>query len=191
VQLDKLGAEHGVRAFAVHPGGIMTDLQRHLPREEMIASGRVTEDGTVNERFKSPEQGAATSTWAATSPMLAGRGGVHCEDGDIAEVTAPDRPDARVSGVNPHAVDPDVPEGRPGAVFPEDLVPLVAEVAGDGARYFHAARRIGIGAVEDSPARHGGNPLDQRRGVPGGGGCGRCPRPGAPERRQVAGPAPV
>jgi len=107
VQLDKLGAAHGVRAFAVHPGGIMTELQRHLPREEMIASGWMTADGTVNERFKSPEQGAATATWAATSPMLDGLGGVYCEDCDIAEPTVPDSPEARVSGVNAHAVDPE------------------------------------------------------------------------------------
>lgn len=107
VQLDKLGAGHGVRAFAVHPGGIMTELQRHLPREEMIAAGWMTADGTPHERFKTPEQGAATSAWAATSPMLAGRGGVYCEDCDIAEFTVPDSPEARIAGVNPHAVDPD------------------------------------------------------------------------------------
>ncbi len=107
VQLDKLGVAHGVRAFAVHPGGIMTELQRHLPREEMIASGWMTEDGTVHERFKTPEQGAATSTWAATSPMLDNLGGVYCEDCDIAEPTAPDSPEARISGVNAHAIDPE------------------------------------------------------------------------------------
>jgi len=56
VQLDKLGAAQGVRAFAVHPGGIMTNLSRHLPREEMIASGSMAEDGTLNEGFKSPER---------------------------------------------------------------------------------------------------------------------------------------
>jgi NAD(P)-dependent dehydrogenase (short-subunit alcohol dehydrogenase family) len=108
VQLDRLGAPHGVRAFAAHPGGIMTELQRHLPREEMIAAGWMTADGTVNERFKSPAQGAATSTWAATSPMLHGRGGVYCEDCDIAEPTVPDSPEARVCGVNAHAIDPEV-----------------------------------------------------------------------------------
>lgn len=107
VHLDKLGAEHGVRAFAAHPGGIMTELQRHLPREEMIAAGWMTEDGTVNERFKTPEQGAATSTWAATSPMLAGMGGVYCEDCDIAEPTIPGSPEARTSGVDAHAIDPE------------------------------------------------------------------------------------
>src|SRR5450631_1657604 len=56
--------------------------------------------------FKSPEQGAATATWAATSPMLEGLGGVYCEDCDIAEPTVPDSPEARISGVNAHAIDP-------------------------------------------------------------------------------------
>lgn len=107
IHLDKLGAEHGVRAFAAHPGGIMTELQRHLPREEMIAAGWMTADGTVNERFKTPEQGAATSTWAATSPMLARMGGVYCEDCDIAEPTIPGSPEARTSGVDAHAIDPE------------------------------------------------------------------------------------
>ena len=106
VQLDALGAEQGVRAFAVHPGGIMTELQRHLPREEMIASGWMTEDGTVNSVFKTPEQGAATATWAATSPMLDGRGGVYCEDCDIAEPTVPGSDTARIRGVDAHAIDP-------------------------------------------------------------------------------------
>lgn len=110
VRLDALGAPFGVRAFAAHPGGIMTELQRHLPREEMIAAGWMSEDGTVNERFKSPEQGAATSTWAATSPLLAGMGGVYCEDCDIAEPTVVGSPDARVVGVDAHAIDPDAAE---------------------------------------------------------------------------------
>lgn len=106
VQLDALGAGAGVRAFAVHPGGIMTELQRHLPRAEMIAAGWMDEAGTVNERFKSPAQGAATSTWAGTSDQLDGMGGVYCEDCDIAEPTVPGSPDARVAGVDDHAIDP-------------------------------------------------------------------------------------
>ncbi|HET8879700.1 MAG TPA: SDR family NAD(P)-dependent oxidoreductase [Arthrobacter sp.] len=105
VRLDELGKPFGVRAFAVHPGGIMTELQRHLPREEMIASGWMDEAGNLNERFKTPAQGAATSVWAATSPQLAGMGGVYCEDCDIAERTQPGSPEARVRGVDAHAVD--------------------------------------------------------------------------------------
>jgi NAD(P)-dependent dehydrogenase (short-subunit alcohol dehydrogenase family) len=66
VQLDELGKHAGVRAFAAHPGGIMTPLQRHLDREEMIAFGWMDEAGNVDERFKTPEQGASTPTWAAT-----------------------------------------------------------------------------------------------------------------------------
>ncbi len=105
VALDELGSPFGVRAFAVHPGGIMTELQRHLPKEEMIAAGWMDAEGNVNERFKSPEQGAATSVWAATSPKLDGMGGVYCEDCDIAEITVPGAADARIRGVEPYAID--------------------------------------------------------------------------------------
>ncbi|HST54696.1 MAG TPA: SDR family NAD(P)-dependent oxidoreductase [Solirubrobacteraceae bacterium] len=108
VQLDTLGSDTGVRAFAVHPGGIFTPLQRHLTREEMIASGWIDEHGNPHERFKTPEQGAATSTWAATAPALAGMGGVYCEDCDIAAPTAVGSPSARLQGVDAHAIDPDV-----------------------------------------------------------------------------------
>ncbi len=105
VELDRLGAEHGVRAFAVHPGGILTPLQRHMPKEEMIALKWIGEDGeTVNEAFKTPEQGAATQVWAATSPQLEGKGGAYCEDCDIAE---PFDPDKRSVGVKDYAVDPE------------------------------------------------------------------------------------
>ncbi|MEA2481775.1 MAG: hypothetical protein QOJ07_3697 [Thermoleophilaceae bacterium] len=110
LQLDALGQDVGVRAFAAHPGGIMTPLQRHLTREEMVASGWMDEEGNLDERFKTPEQGASTSTWAATSPKLAGMGGVYCENCDIAEPTVPDSPTARTEGVNAHAVDPDAAE---------------------------------------------------------------------------------
>ena len=107
VELDRLGQDAGVRAFAVHPGGIMTPLQRHLPREEMIAAGWMDEEGNVNELFKSPEAGASTTIWAATSPQLDGAGGVYCEDCDIAARTDTDSPFARYLGVDDHAIDRD------------------------------------------------------------------------------------
>jgi NAD(P)-dependent dehydrogenase (short-subunit alcohol dehydrogenase family) len=107
VQLDELGQSAGVRAFAVHPGGIATPLQRHLGREEMIAAGWIDEEGNWDERAKTPEQGAATSVWAATSPQLDGMGGVYCENCDIAAPTDPGSPMARLMGVNPHAIDRD------------------------------------------------------------------------------------
>lgn len=104
IELDRRGQASGVRAFAVHPGGIMTPLQRYLPREEMIAAGWMDADGKVDERFKTTEQGAATSVWCATSPLLAGKGGVYCEDCDVSVVTP--RGTSRYSGVDPHAIDP-------------------------------------------------------------------------------------
>lgn len=107
IQLDALGRERGVRAFAVHPGSIATPLQRHVPRAEMIALGWMDEAGNPAspDTLKTPQQGAATQLWAATSPLLAGMGGLYCEDCDIAGV-APD--DSRtLAGVREHAIDPE------------------------------------------------------------------------------------
>ena len=99
----------GGTAFSVHPGGIFTPLQRHLPKEEMIALGWLDEDGEPSELaktgFKTPEQGASTTLWAATSVKLDGKPGVYCEDCDIAPLTDPDSPTARYFGVSPHACD--------------------------------------------------------------------------------------
>ncbi|MDF5751614.1 SDR family NAD(P)-dependent oxidoreductase [Spongiactinospora sp. TRM90649] len=106
VRLDELARESGVRAFALHPGGILTPLQRHLAKEEMVAFGWIDEDGNPhNPDFKTPEQGAATQVWAATSPRLAGMGGVYCEDCDIAEVVSADS--TAPGGVRSYAVDPE------------------------------------------------------------------------------------
>ena len=107
VHLDALGRDAGARAFAVHPGGILTPLQRHLPREEMVALGWIDEAGNPapDIDFKTPEQGAATQTWAATSPQLEGRGGVYCEDCDIAEIAPEGEPFH--GGVCSYAVDPE------------------------------------------------------------------------------------
>lgn len=105
VHLDKLGAGQGVRAFSLHPGGIHTPLQRHIPKEEMIERGWIDEDGTLLNpgSFKTPEQGAATQVWAATSPQLDGMGGVYLEDCDIAEPAV----DGETSGVKAWATDPE------------------------------------------------------------------------------------
>lgn len=81
VELDRRYADRGVRAFAVHPGGILTELGRYMTpevRQRMMAM--ITASGGEAFRWKSVEQGAATSVWAATSPDLDGRGGVYCED---------------------------------------------------------------------------------------------------------------
>ncbi len=103
VHLDALARDAGVRAFALHPGGILTPLQRHLPLAEQIELGWVDENGVERpERgFKTPEQGAATQVWAATSPQLAGLGGLYLEDCDVAPLTSEEG-----RGVRDYAIDP-------------------------------------------------------------------------------------
>ncbi|KJS61568.1 oxidoreductase [Streptomyces rubellomurinus] len=106
VHLDTLGRADGVRAFSLHPGKIITGLQRELTRREQVELGWVDEHGAViGAGFKTPAQGAATGLWAATSPLLAGRGGCYLEDCDIAPLVAPGTP-MDAGGVRPHAVDP-------------------------------------------------------------------------------------
>ncbi|MEU5669276.1 SDR family NAD(P)-dependent oxidoreductase [Micromonospora sp. NPDC047753] len=79
--LAMLGATHGVRAFSVNPGWILTPLQRHLAVEEMVAAGWMDAEGTpAPGLFKTVEQGAATQVWAATSPHLDAKGGAYCVD---------------------------------------------------------------------------------------------------------------
>jgi NAD(P)-dependent dehydrogenase (short-subunit alcohol dehydrogenase family) len=82
LELDRRLQADGVRAFALHPGAILTELGRHLTaqdREELMA--RAPAGGF---RWKSAEQGAATQVWAATAPELARRGGLYLEDCHIA-----------------------------------------------------------------------------------------------------------
>jgi NAD(P)-dependent dehydrogenase (short-subunit alcohol dehydrogenase family) len=104
--------DRGVEGFAVHPGGIITPLQRHLEKEEMIALGWMDEDGSPSELaknfFKSPSQGASTTLWCATSNDLNGLGGVFCEDCDIAKRKSEvDESLQRYTGVANWAVDTD------------------------------------------------------------------------------------
>jgi NAD(P)-dependent dehydrogenase (short-subunit alcohol dehydrogenase family) len=100
VALDKLGYDDGIRAFSVHPGAIKTDLLRHVSEEEIR--------GSVITEFKTEEQGAATTVWCATSPLLEGKGGVYCLDADIAKAASSmdEMPDA----VFHHAIDPSLAE---------------------------------------------------------------------------------
>ncbi|MFC3494018.1 SDR family NAD(P)-dependent oxidoreductase [Glycomyces rhizosphaerae] len=100
VELDRLAASAGVRAFALHPGAILTPLQRHIPVEEQREMGWMDEEGNPPDYFKTTEQGAATQTWAATSPQLEGMGGLYLEDCEVAEVSE------EGSGVRPYAIDP-------------------------------------------------------------------------------------
>jgi NAD(P)-dependent dehydrogenase (short-subunit alcohol dehydrogenase family) len=110
VGLDARLAGQGVRAFAVHPGMIQTELGRHLDeadiaaiRERAATASRA--DGAAGG-FKSIPQGAATTVYAATSPDLAGLGGRYLEDCQLA---APAR-EGGAGGVQDYAVDPALAE---------------------------------------------------------------------------------
>ena len=104
VHLDALGRDAGVRAFSLHPGKILTPLQRHMTKAEMVAAGWIDENGDLADpTFKTPQQGASTQVWAATSPQLEGLGGLYCEDCDIAPLAE----DGRDFGVRAYAVDPE------------------------------------------------------------------------------------
>lgn len=99
--------EHGVTANAVMPGGIMTPLQRYLPQEEMVAMGWMDAEGNVRDGFKTPEQGASTSVWAAVAEELEGVGGLYLEDCREAGPWTPEDP---THGVMDHALDPEAAE---------------------------------------------------------------------------------
>ena len=103
--LDGAYASHGLTANAVHPGAIMTGLQQHLSLDEQRASGLIDEHGNPPAFFKSAAQGAATSTWAATAPALAGRGGLYLED---CKQGAPATPEDRWAGYAPYLADRDL-----------------------------------------------------------------------------------
>jgi NAD(P)-dependent dehydrogenase (short-subunit alcohol dehydrogenase family) len=106
VHLDALARDR-VRAFALHPGRILTPLVRHIDEQEMRDRGMLDADGNMVGAWKNVEQGAATQVWAATSPQLAGMGGVYLEDCDIADPADADPTDVRNSmGVRDYAVDP-------------------------------------------------------------------------------------
>jgi len=117
VELDRRGAAAGVRAFALHPGGIVeTGLARHVSLDAYKAFGAVDAAGRPiidpARGLKTPEQGAATQVWCATSPRLDGLGGVYCENCDISPLLPKESYEAlgvdalSEVGVLPHAVDP-------------------------------------------------------------------------------------
>jgi hypothetical protein len=89
------------------PGGIMTNLQRHLTEDQLRALGAVDTQGRpldVPPGWKTPQQGAATSVLLAASPLAHGVSGRYFEDCDEA-VVAREGGDG-MSGVAPYALDP-------------------------------------------------------------------------------------
>jgi NAD(P)-dependent dehydrogenase (short-subunit alcohol dehydrogenase family) len=103
---DRFGRK-GVHSYAVHPGGIQTNLGRHMTdkdREwmlERIKRMAAETPGDQPQGFKTIPQGAATSCWAATAEELEGKGGVYCEDCHVAE----QNDDNPTGGVRSYALD--------------------------------------------------------------------------------------
>jgi NAD(P)-dependent dehydrogenase (short-subunit alcohol dehydrogenase family) len=115
VELDNRGKAFGIRAYSLHPGSVNgTDLAREEPIELFKQMGTHDEDGNlkpeVAKMLKTIPQGAATTVWCATSPMLDDIGGVYCENADIAELDLGniehryDDP-ATIRGVKPYSLD--------------------------------------------------------------------------------------
>lgn len=108
VGLDSRGAPFGVRAFSVHPGGVITELTKFMTDEEKARSPHFDADGQPvidpENNMKTAEQGAATAVWCAVSPQLAGMGGVYCENCNIAPALPAESTD--LLGVRPWATDP-------------------------------------------------------------------------------------
>jgi NAD(P)-dependent dehydrogenase (short-subunit alcohol dehydrogenase family) len=102
VELDRRLRDRGLRAAAVHPGGIVTDLGRHLTEETMNVL--IETRGDRHFEWKTVPQGAATSVWAGFVADPGEIGGRYCEDCAVAPVI--DDPNDQ-PGVMGYALDPD------------------------------------------------------------------------------------
>lgn len=101
VELDNRGKKFNVRTYSVHPGSIGgTELAREAPVELFQQMGFLDADGNmrpeVSTSLKTVPQGAATTVWCATSPLLNDVGGVYCEDGDVAPIATETSPSVGV-----------------------------------------------------------------------------------------------
>ena len=110
VEFDRRHRTRGVRAAALHPGGIPTELGRHLQPAELEQTVRrinaeLASEGRPPFQWKTLPQGAATSVWAAFVAPAEEVGGRYCEDCQVSPIT--DGPISPVSpGVRPYALDP-------------------------------------------------------------------------------------
>jgi NAD(P)-dependent dehydrogenase (short-subunit alcohol dehydrogenase family) len=112
VAFDRRYRERGVRAAAVHPGGIQTELGRHMPASSMQAlldriKTQLAAEGRGPFQFKTIPQGAATSVWAGVVASADEVGGRYCEDCHVAHIVPVDLPvHAMGEGARPYALDP-------------------------------------------------------------------------------------
>jgi NAD(P)-dependent dehydrogenase (short-subunit alcohol dehydrogenase family) len=110
VEFDRRHRARGVRATALHPGGIITELGRHLQPGELEATverinAQLATEGRPPFQFKTIPQGAATSVWAAFVAAAEEVGGRYCENCQVSQVAV--GPISPVSpGVSSYALDP-------------------------------------------------------------------------------------
>ena len=108
VEFDRRHKARGVRATAVHPGGIQTELGRYMTPDVLAALIKsVTENapaGTPEFKWKTIPQGAATTVWSGFVAPADTVGGLFCEDCHVAEIV--ESPELR-SGVRKYALDPE------------------------------------------------------------------------------------
>jgi NAD(P)-dependent dehydrogenase (short-subunit alcohol dehydrogenase family) len=109
VEFDRRHKANGVRATAVHPGGIQTELGRHLSPEaiQQLIDGINAANAASGEaafNWKTIPQGAATSVWSGIVASADAVGGLYCEDCHVAERV---ESDGIRGGVRAYALDPD------------------------------------------------------------------------------------
>jgi NAD(P)-dependent dehydrogenase (short-subunit alcohol dehydrogenase family) len=107
VEFDRRHKADGVRAVAVHPGGIRTELSRHMTPEMTKAlidsiNAKASAD-TPAFKFKTIPQGAATTLWSGFAAPADLVGGRYCEDCHLAEILE----GTEVRGVRSYALDPE------------------------------------------------------------------------------------
>jgi NAD(P)-dependent dehydrogenase (short-subunit alcohol dehydrogenase family) len=106
VEFDRRHKARGVRATAVHPGVIQTELGRHMTpqvMEQMRSAAAAQPAGEPMFTFKSIPQGAATSVWSGVVAGPDEVGGLYCEDCHVAEL----KDGAERGGVRAYALDPE------------------------------------------------------------------------------------
>jgi NAD(P)-dependent dehydrogenase (short-subunit alcohol dehydrogenase family) len=113
VAFDRRHRARGIRAAAVHPGGIHTELGRHIPPgsiEGMLEQMNkdLAAEGKPPFQWKTIPQGAATSVWTAVVAPADAVGGRYCENCHVGEVVPDDRKISAISeGVRAYALDPE------------------------------------------------------------------------------------
>jgi NAD(P)-dependent dehydrogenase (short-subunit alcohol dehydrogenase family) len=113
VEFDRRHRDRGVRATAVHPGGIATELARYMPDGAIEAWFQQIQEqraaaGEPPFEFKSIPQGAATSVWAGVIASADEVGGKYCEDCQIGElIPADSQVSVSSMGLRAYALDPE------------------------------------------------------------------------------------